>query len=82
MSSNSNSSNYGAFIITTNGDEECAYVHRTTSYVASLKNNWAYKNTSIIPKLKNSAHVYHIHSNDFKKTTNFMEPRFANTSST
>ena len=25
------------FIINTNGDEESAHVHRTTSYIASLK---------------------------------------------
>lgn len=75
----SNYSNYGAFIINANGGtEESAHVHRTTSYVASLKNNWAYKNKSNIPKLKNSAPVYH--NSDFKEIMNKMEARSANTS--
>lgn len=74
----SNYSNYGSFIINTNG-YECAHVHRTTSYVANLKNNWAYKNKSNIPKLKNSAPVYH--NSDFKETMSKLEPRFTNTSS-
>tara|TARA_A100001011_G_scaffold374508_1_gene435065 strand:+ start:74 stop:307 length:234 start_codon:yes stop_codon:yes gene_type:complete len=72
-------SDYGAFIINANG-KESAHVHRTTSYIANLKNNWAYKNKSNIPKLKNSAPVYH--NSDFKEIMNKLEARFANTSST
>lgn len=70
-------SNYGAFIINANG-EESAHVHRTTSYIANLKNNWAYKNKSNIPKLKNSATVYH--NSDFEEIMSKLQPRFANTS--
>lgn len=71
--------NYGAFIIECNGGyERTAHVHRTTSYIASLKNNWAYKNKLIIPKLKNSIHVYH--NSDFKEIMNKLEARSANTS--
>ena len=77
----SNYSNYGAFIINANGGkEESAHVHISTSYIANLKNNWAYKNKSNIPKLKNSAPVYH--NSDFKEIMNKLEARFANTSST
>ena len=64
------STNYGAIIINTNG-EESAHVHRSTSYIASLKNNWAYKNKSNMPKLKNSLQVYN----------NNLESRFINSSS-
>lgn len=75
------SNNYGAFIININGGTlESAYVHITTSYVAGLKNNWAYKNKSNIPKLKNSIYVHH--NSDFKEIMNKLEARFANTSST
>ena len=73
----SNYSTYGSFIINANG-KESAHIHRTTSYVANLKNNWAYKNKSNMPKLKNSAHVYH--NDDFKNHPNKWEPRYANTS--
>ena len=53
-------SKYGAFIIECNGGyERSAYVHRCTSYKASLKNNWAYKNKLNIPKLKNSTYIYY-----------------------
>ena len=77
----SNYSNYGAFIINANGGtQESAHVHRSTSYIADLKNNWAYKNKSNIPKLKNSVSVYH--NSDFKEIMNKLEARFANTSST
>ena len=77
----SNYSNYGAFIINANGGtEESAHVHRTSSYVAGLKNNWAYKNKPNIPKLKNSTHVYH--NSDFKEIMSKLEPQFANNSST
>ncbi len=76
----SNYSKYGAFTINTNGEtQESAHVHRTTSYIANLKNNWAYKNKLNMPKLKNSAHVYH--NSDLKKNMNKLEARFANTSS-
>ena len=71
-------SDYGAFIINTNGGtDESAHVHRTTSYVADLKNNWAYKNKSKIPKLKNSTPVYH--NSDFEEIMSKLEARFANT---
>ena len=71
-------SEYGAFTINTNGGtDESAHVHRTTSYVAGLKNNWAYKNKSNIPKLKNSAPVYH--NSDFEEIMSKLQPRFANT---
>ena len=77
----SNYSNYGAFIINANGGTlESAHVQRTTSYIAGLKNNWAYKNKSNIPKLKNSAPVYH--NSDLKEIMNKLEARFANISST
>ena len=77
----SNYSNYGAFIINANGGTlESAHVHRTTSYIAGLKNNWAYKNKSNIPKLKNSTPVYH--NSDLKEIMNKLEARFANISST
>ena len=74
------SNNYGAFIINANG-EESAHVHRTTSYIASLKNNWAYKNKSNMNMqiLKNSVSVYH--NSDFEEIMNKLEARFANTSS-
>lgn len=56
-------SNYGVFIVNVNGGIiESAHVHRSTSYVASLRKNWAYKNRSQVPKLKNSAPIY-INSN-------------------
>ena len=66
------SSNYGSFIINVNGIES-AHVHRTTSYVADLKKNWAYKNKQNIPKLKNSKYVYYNNDN------NNLKPRHANT---
>lgn len=75
----SNYSNYGAFIIENNGGyERSAHVHIATSYLASLKNNWAYKNKSNVPKLKNSAHVYH--NSDFKEIMTKLEARYANIS--
>ena len=59
-------SNYGAFVIENDGTyERSAHVHRTTSYVAGLKKNWAYENKSNPPKLKNSASVYF--NSDFKQ---------------
>ena len=68
------SSNYGSFIINVNGIES-AHVHRTTSYVADLKKNWAYKNKPNIPKLKNSATIY---NKTTKETNKKYEERFAN----
>lgn len=75
----SNYSNYGSFIIESNGGYvRSAHVHRTTSYIATLKNNWAYKNKSNIPKLKNTTHVYH--NSDFKEIISKLHSRFANIS--
>ena len=73
-------SNYGAFIIENNdGYERSGHIHiATSSYLASLKNNWAYKNKSNVPKLKNSANVYH--NSDFKEIMSKLEARCANTS--
>lgn len=74
-----NFSNYGAFIIENNGGyERSPHVHRNTSYIAGLKNNWAYKNKSNIPKLKNSRDVYH--NSDFKEIMTKLEARLANNS--
>jgi hypothetical protein len=69
---------YGAFIIESNGGyERSAHVHRCTSYKASLKNNWAYKNKPNKPnkpKLKNSTNIYH--SSDLEKILAKIESRF------
>lgn len=65
-------SNYGSFIIESNGGyERSGHVHRCTAYLASLKNNWAYKNKLNKPKLKNSTHVYH--NSDFEKIITKIE---------
>ena len=70
------SNSYGAYIIENNGGyERSAHVHRTTSYIANLKNNWAYKNKTNIPKLKNSATIYNKTTTETNKK---YEERFAN----
>ena len=57
-------SNHGSYIINTdNCSTESAHVHRTTSYIADLQKNWAYKNKNNIPILKNSLNV--INSTNF-----------------
>ena len=71
-------SQYGAFLTEVNGGyERSAHVHRTTSYIATLKNNWAYKNSQNIPTLKNSTPVYH--NSDLKEIMNKLQARKANT---
>ncbi len=57
-----NEKTYGSYVVNKKDNTfviESAYVHRCTSYIASLHNNWAYTNSSNVPKLKNSLDVKH-----------------------
>jgi hypothetical protein len=59
-------SKFGSFIIDSNGGyERSAHVHRCKSYVADLKNNWAYKDKTNKPKLKLSSDV--CYNSDYKE---------------
>lgn len=54
--------NYKYFTSNHGGVIESAHVHRCTSYVAKLKDDWAYKNKPNVPKLKNCLQVEDINT--------------------
>ena len=70
-------SKFGSFIIDSNGGyERSAHVYRCTSYVADLKNNWAYKGKANKPKLKLSSDV--CYNSDYKEIISKYNLKFVN----